>query len=68
MSSEDEQAELCSKCDGKMDSLKFSWPVDLICDHQMCLKCIMADYPQETDEVFCRKCDCLKKIKYELAV
>ena len=53
MSSEDEQNELCSKCEGKMDTLKNSWPVELICDHNLCLKCIMADYPQETNEVFC---------------
>ncbi len=53
MSSDDDQMELCSKCEGKMNTLKHSWPVELICDHKICLKCIMADYPQETDEVIC---------------
>ncbi len=53
MSSDDDQMELCSKCEGKMNTLKHSWPVELICDHKICLKCIMADYPQESDEIIC---------------
>ena len=56
MSSEDDQitqSDFCSKCEGSMDIYNFTWPVELICDHRICLKCIMADYPQETDEVIC---------------
>ena len=53
MSSDDEQSELCSKCEGKMNFIKNTWAVELVCDHKICLKCIMADYPQETDEVIC---------------
>ena len=44
-----------------MNFSKHSWLEDLICDLDVCLKCIMADYPQETDEIFCLKCDNLKK-------
>ena len=64
MSSDDEQGELCSKCEGKYNFLKNTWDVELVCDHKICLKCIMADYPEETDEVICSKCDSLKKIKH----
>ena len=68
MSSEDEQNKLCSKFEGKMDSLKDSWFVELICDHNIYLKCIMAYYPQEINEVFSSKCNCMKKIKHENVV
>ena len=65
MSSEDEKNKLCSKCEGKMDSLKDSWSVEIICDQNIYLKCIMADYPKEINEVFCSKWNCMKKIKHE---
>ena len=56
MSSEDDQihqSDLCSKCEGTMNFTNLSMPVELICGHNICLKCIMKDYPQETDEVIC---------------
>ena len=56
MSSEDDQIQkndICSKCERTMNFSDHSWPVELICDHKICLKCIMADYPQETDQVIC---------------
>ena len=52
MSSEDEQLEFCSKSEIKLNFLKHYWLVELICDHKICLKCIMADYLQVKDEVF----------------
>jgi len=51
-----------------MNITNYTLPVELVCDHKMCLKCIMADYPQETNEVTCYKCDSLQKIKHEYAV
>ena len=53
MSSEDEQAELCSKYERKVDYLNHSSLEDLICDHKICLKCIIVDYLGETDNYFC---------------
>ena len=53
MSSDDEQTELCQKCEGRMDSLTNTWAVELVCNHKICLKCVIGDYPQETDEIIC---------------
>ncbi len=44
-----------------MNFSKYPWLEDLICDLDVCLKCIIADYPQETDEIFYLKCNNLKK-------
>jgi hypothetical protein len=73
MSSQEEEKKVqldpCTKCQKPMKIINdFSLPVELTCGHEVCLKCILKELPEEETEIFCQVCDTSKKIKHELAL
>ena len=62
MSSEEEEKKVqndpCSKCQTPMKVLNdFSLPVELTCGHEVCVKCIIKESPNEEAELCCQVCD-----------
>ena len=49
-----------------MQISNLTWKVKIECEHSICFKCVCKQ--QNQDEVFCQKCDALKKIKDENAI
>ena len=53
-----EQSNTCSKCQKPMKFVNdFSFPVKLTCGHEVCVKCIIKELPQEEAEFSCQICD-----------
>ena len=62
------QSDLCTKCQKPMKILNDgNLPVELTCGHQVCVRCILKDLPEEKAELSCQVCDSAQKIKHELA-
>ena len=62
MSSQEEEkkveSDICSKCDKSMKFLNdFSFPVMLTCEHEVCVRCIIKELPQEEAELCCPLCE-----------
>ena len=62
MSSEEEEKKIqidpCIKCQKPMRLLNdFSFPVELTCGHEICVRCIIKDLPEEKEELSCEVCD-----------
>ena len=63
MSSQEEeekkvQKDSCTKCKKPMKLLNdFSFPVELTCGHEVCIKCIIKELPEEQAEFRCQVCE-----------
>jgi hypothetical protein len=44
----------------------FSFPVELTCGHEVCVRCAIKDLPEEEAELCCQVCDTAQKIKHEI--
>ena len=62
MSSQEEEkkghSSPCSKCQKPMRFLNdYSFPVELTCGHEVCIRCIIKDLPEDDAELRCNVCD-----------
>ena len=62
MSSQEEekkmQSDPCTKCQKSMKMLNdANWPVELTCGHEVCVKCIIKNLPEEEAEFCCQVCN-----------
>ena len=52
------ESELCTKCKKSMNfSNEFSFPVELTCGHEVCVRCAIKGLPEEEAELCCQVCD-----------
>jgi len=42
-----------------------NFPVGLTCGHEVCVRCIIKELPQEEAELYCQICETAQKIKSE---
>ena len=53
-----QQQDSCTKCRKPMKILNdFSFPVELLCGHEVCVRCIIKELPQEEAELCCQVCE-----------
>jgi len=52
------QSDPCTKCNKPMNLLNdFSFPVELTCGHEVCVRCAIKELPSEEAELCCQVCD-----------
>ena len=62
MSSQEEEkkehSDPCTKCKKPMQiGNDFSLPIEITCGHEVCVRCIIKELPQEDAEFCCQVCD-----------